>query len=165
MSNIGCVYESSQIFFKDEKILSEKAAKHFLIDDVVYSPTFKEFLITDNIYNWSSNKMSNLSISESKISSVFEYKHQKLIWFNNKELEKFSFEQPILVKRNNIFRFLTTAMVEVGDLLTRYVKETGKYIEHRVESINTEDGEFTTYNFYVEPHKLFLVNGLIVASK
>jgi hypothetical protein len=56
-------------------------------------------------------------------------------------------------------------MVEVGDLLTRYVKETGKYIEHRVESINTEDGDFTTYNFYVDPYKLFLVNGLIVASK
>jgi len=165
MSNIGCVYEQSNIFFKDNKILSEKSAKHFLVDDTVYSPTFKEFLITDNIYNWSSNKMSNLSISESRISSVFEYKHPKLIWFNDEEWAKFSLEQPILVKRNQTFRFLTTAMIEVGDLLTRYVKETGKYTEHRVESINTKDGDFTTYNFYVDPYKLFLVNGLIVASK
>jgi hypothetical protein len=164
-SKLGCVYEKSFIFIKNNKSLSKKISANIFIDDIIYSPSFSELSINDNLYNWSSKTMSNISLTESKVTSVFEYLHHKLVYFNNDENAKFSMQQPILVKRYNKFYFLTTAMVEVGDILLKYDEHSLKYDFIKVESINIEEGDFTTYNFYLSPGQSFLVNGWVVGSK
>jgi len=164
-SKLGCVYEKSFIFIKNNHSIDKKISTNLLIEDEVYSPSFKEFLPGENIYNWSSKTLSNLSVQESKISSVFEHLHHKLIYFNNDSDAKFSLQQPILVKRYNKFYFLTTAMVKPGDFLLKYNMHGSVYDFIKVEDIKVEEGFFKTYNFYLEPTQLFFVNGWVVGSK
>lgn len=153
------------MFFKNENSIGLKPARHIFVDDVIYCPSFSEFKDSDDIYNWSSNKLSNFSLKEIAITKVYEYQHPKIIYFNNDNATKFSLEQPILIKRNNKIEFLTTAMVKEGDILFRYYPTDNLLNEFAVTSITIQEGTFSTYNFYAEPSNLLFANGLIIGTK
>lgn len=165
MSNFGCVYEESLINIKNNHSWDTKSAGHLINQDFVFSPCFNEFKKNDDIYSWSSTKISDLTIKESVVDTVFIYKHPKIIYFNKDTSAKFSLEQPVLIQRNKTFYFLTTAMIQPGDTLVRFEPTTYSIKFEPVVYIDIEEGNFTTYNFYVEPYILYMVNGLIVASK
>ena len=165
MSSFGCIEESTLIFFKDEHSIGKKPARHLWVGDTVFSPFFSEFEDSDDVYSWSSLKVSNLSIKETTVTNVYEYEHPKIIYFNDESQSKLSLEQPILVKRNKKYEFLTTAMVQVNDSLLHYNSTNNTYNLIQVEKITIEEGTFSTYNFYVEPGKLFFADGWVIASK
>jgi|688.fasta_scaffold32527_5 hypothetical protein len=164
MSNNGCVYEKSLVLFKNNHSIAKKASGNIFVDDILICPSFLEFKENDDIYSWSSKTISNISIKEFRVSTVFEYKHSKLISFNNFPA-KFSLEQPILIKRYNTFYFLTTAMVQEGDIFLQYDETTNKFNYKTIDSILIEEGDFNTHNFYMDSNKIYLVDGIIVASK
>jgi hypothetical protein len=165
MNSLGCIEGSTLTFFKDGHSIGRKTVEQLLVGDAVYSPSFSEFKNSDNVYSWSSLTVSDLNIKETVVTDVYEYKHSKVVYFNDEFAGKLSLEQPILVKRNKKYEFLTTAMVRVNDLILyyNYVNNTYKHIN--IEKITIEEGTFSTYNFYVESGKLFFANGWVIASK
>jgi hypothetical protein len=165
MGSLGCIEESTLIFFKDEYSIGKKPARHLWVGDTTYSPSFLEFKDSDDVYSWSSLKVSDLSIKETIVTNVYEYEHSKVVYFNDESAGRLSLEQPILVKRNKKYEFLTTAMVQVNDSLLHYNYMDNTYTPIQVEKITIEEGIFSTYNFYVEPGKLFFANGFVIASK
>jgi hypothetical protein len=164
MSNNGCIYEKSLVLFKNNHSIAKKASGNIFVDDILICPSFLEFKEDDDIYSWSSSTMSNISIKEFRVSTVFDYKHPKIISFNNLSA-KFSLEQPILIKRYNKFYFLTTAMIQEGDIFLHYDVTTNKFNYQTINSILVEEGDFNTHNFYMESNKIYLVDGIVVASK
>lgn len=165
MSSLGCIEGSTLTFFKDGHSIGRKPAEQLFVGDVVYSPSFAEFKDFDDVYSWSSLKVSDLNIKETIVTDVYEYEHSKVVYFNNEFAGKLSLEQPILVQRNKKYEFLTTAMVQVNDLLLHYNYIDNTYNTFPVKKITIEEGKFSTYNFYVEPGKLFFANGFVIASK
>jgi len=165
MNSFGCIEGSTLTFFKDGHSIGRKPAKQLLVGDTIYSPSFAEFKDSDDVYSWSSLKVSDLNIKETVVTDVYEYEHSKVVYFNDESTGKLSLEQPILVKRNNKYEFLTTAMVQVNDLILHYNYTNYTYTPIPVQKITIEEGTFSTYNFYVEPGKLFFANGWVVASK
>jgi hypothetical protein len=165
MNSFGCIEESTLIFFKDEHSINQKPARHLWVGDITYSPSFTEFKNSDDVYSWSSLKISDLTVKETIVTNFYEFEHAKIVYFNNDIMGKLSLEQPILVKRDKKYEFLTTAMVQKGDWLLRYNYLDNTYSSIEVESITIEEGKFSTYNFYVEPGKLFFANGWVIASK
>jgi hypothetical protein len=165
MSSLGCIEGSTLIFFKDGHSIGRKEAYKVLVEEVFYSPSFFEFKDSDDVYSWSSLKVSDLNIKETIVTDVYEYEHSKVVYFNDEVAGKLSLEQPILVQRNTKYEFLTTAMVQEGDCLLHYNYINNTYNFVQVEKITIEEGTFSTYNFYVDPGKLFFANGWVVASK
>lgn len=154
------IFEESKVYSKENHSLVQKNSSNIFVDDWIFS------LITDQIpydsdidpYYWTSNKFTSPKIIESKIEWVYQYEHPKLIKFNNDNSAKFSFNQLLLVNRNNSYKFITAQMIKPNDRVLRY---TDNFIFELIETIDIEEGRFTTYSYKTSPSKMMLIGGWV----
>lgn len=164
----ACIYEDSLIFTKvNDEIVPIKMI-NIDIDDIIYSisaDNLDESDLNGKLYSWQTNYIENPRLVETRVKSIYQFKHTKLVYFNKDNNAKFSLEEPMLIKRNDSYEFITSGMIELGDTLLRYFPEEDKFHEVVVNDIDFEDGEFTTYNLITEPQNMLLVNGWVVHNK
>jgi len=75
---------------------------------------------------------------------------------------KFSREQTILVKRNGVYSFMLTGVLEVGDVLFKINSSGSGFDELPVTSIELIDGFETVYKFDAEPTDLLIAGDLAI---
>lgn len=164
----ACIWEDSLIMVKRDNDIYLLPINAVSIGDIVYSisgDNFNESDFNGKIYSWESSHIDNPSLVESTVTAVYEFNHKTLIYFNEEVEGKMSLEEPVLIKRNGKYEFITAGMVEVADIVLKYSKDEGRFIETVIGKIDAEDGDFTTYNLITEPQNMLLVNGLVVHNK
>lgn len=164
----ACIWENSFILAKVNGLVEQKKIVDVNVGDVIYSisaENLKESDFNDGIYSWQSRSIDNPVLVETTVKVVQEFNHGTIIYFNGDVNGKMSLEEPVLVKRNDVYEFITSGMVVPGDIVLRYAQEEDKFHEMTIQSIDSEDGDFTTYNLITEPQNMLLVNGLVVHNK
>ena len=83
---------------------------------------------------------------------------------NNNMNQRFSLEQTVLLKRNNIYFFGSTGQLEVGDILLEK-QESGEFNEITVNSIEFIDEQRKVYEFDATPNDLLIAGNLVVHNR
>jgi hypothetical protein len=83
------------------------------------------------------------------------------MYFNGDMSKRFSLEQTVLVKRNDVYMFITTGTVEAGDVILQRVENQG-FTEIKVESINTIDETRNVYQLDASPIDALIAGDIVV---
>lgn len=140
-----------------------KKAKEVNMGDEVWAPSWDE-LIDENVTNPQDapySQLSNLTTVKTTVMNIFPSVKPATMYFNNDIETRISLQQPVLVKRNNEYKFIESSIIEVGDVLLKR-NEDGSYTEINVSKIDIIDEERTVYQFNNEPTDTFLASNLIV---
>lgn len=140
-----------------------KAAKHIGVGDKVWSSQWDE-LIDESFstpQDSPTSQLSNLHMVQTEIVAIQPSIKSTTVYFNNDTDIRFSLEENILVKRNNVFQFLSTSQVVVGDKFMK-VDADGNYTELNVSSISYIDEDRTVYRFDAEPTDNLIAANLVV---
>ena len=145
------------------------AARDVNIGDTVLSVDFVEFGDASQtpdyaVYTWNSDTLTY----EGQTSTVIQQKwltvKNDLVWFNGDSAAKWSTEEPVLVKRNDVYEFYPTGSIVEGDIIFKY--DGNSVTEVTVTSIETEAVESVdTYNFYAQPYDLLVAEQYLVHNK
>lgn len=140
-----------------------KAAKHISVGDKVWSSTWDE-LIDESFatpQDAATPQLSNLARVQTEIVSIQPSVKSTTIYFNGDLTKRFSLEENILVKRDNMFSFISTVQVVVGDKFMN-VDSEGNYSELSVTAIDYIDEDRTVYRFDAEPTDNLIAANLVV---
>jgi hypothetical protein len=158
-----CVHEDTLI----KTINGSKPVKSLVEGDILLTPNIDELPTSGidggewNTEYWESNTLTTSSLKETKVLQIKSKQAPALIYFNNNENAKFSLQQSIFVKRNDIYEVLITGVVQEGDYLIK-ILEDGSMAEEKVESIHLLEQEATVYTIDVDPEDWYIAGGLLV---
>ena len=140
-----------------------KAAKYIMAGDEVFSATWDE-LIDESFgtpYDEPSATLTNAILNTTKVVSVVPALKAATIYFNDDITKRFSLEEQILIKRNDMWRFANSANIVVGDkLLTK--NEDHSFDETLVTATTVVDEERTVYMFDCEPTDTLIAADMVV---
>lgn len=113
---------------------------------------------------WNASSLTSEGIVEVDVVDIVPSVKNSVIWFNNESDKKYSLTQPMFVKRVGNYQVIVTSDVEVGDKLIK-VNLDGSISEINVDSIQTDDAEYTVYQFNCEPQDWFIAGDYLVHNK
>jgi hypothetical protein len=161
-----CVDEDTPILVVgDNDTVIEKPAKDIRIGDKVWSATFDEYIdeMKDGYKGYLYSKtLTNPRMVQCNVLGIVPSVRTETIYFNNDMSKRFSVSERILVKRNNIYQYVPSGEIYVGDyFLTR--KDDGTVGEEIIKSREVIFKESrTVYRFSVDPiDHLFAGNMLV----
>ena len=160
-----CIHGDTLIYTNNGYI----AARDVAVGDVVYSWDVAELPLEENTYSfnsWVSETLTINSFVETTVTDKILVEKTQTLCFNDLMGMRFSLEQPIFIKRNNLYRIELSGSVEEGDYLVTYESD-GQYSETLVESILlvNESVETDLYFFSTEPYDWFFAGGILVHNK
>lgn len=161
----GCIHEDTLITVQTEDGgFATKAAKDCVVNDRVWAGTFDENVdesIADP-YSWTTESVTNMSTVSTRIANLQSKQVNKTMTINNDPSKKYSLEQGIFVKRDNVYSYKVTEGLEVGDYVIAFNPESNTFSEVLVESIEVIDGDATVYKFDCEPTDTLIAGNLFV---
>ena len=118
-----------------------------------------------NIKDWNSETITFTEKLKSKIVKI--RKQNKFTLYFNEDISKmFSGEQPILVKSNNIWKYINAQDISLGDIIMLYNLENDTNTEIAVESITkNKTNKRDVYAISIEDYDIFIAGGIIVHNK
>lgn len=141
----------------------EKPAKEISVGDTLWSITWDEFVNESEIdpYTWSSNSLSNIKMVETEIVGVIPSVKDITITINGDTSKRFSLEQTVLIKKNDVYFFGTTGVLDIGDIMLQRNSD-GTYSEIEIVSTQLIDEERTVYQFQASPYDILIAGDLAV---
>lgn len=145
-----------------------KMAKDLVIGDLIWAPTYTEYTDESNqpVEEWESEMLTNMIKVPTTVVSVVPTM-KKTMYFNNDETTRVSLEQLMLVKpANDLWQYLYSGQLTVGDTIIRYNPETDTFIPTEVTNITLETEEpRDVYAISVEDTDLFIAGNMAVHNK
>ena len=143
--------------------LEYKMAKAINAGDEVWSATFDEYIDEDstNPAVFESPTLTNVQSEKTSIMSIFPTLKQTTMSINGDTGKRFSLEENIMCKRNGTYSFITSGLLEVGDILIE-LQPDKTFIEVPIVSIDLIDEERTVYRFNAEPIDLLVAANFLV---
>ena len=162
----SCIDQDTPIAFvmSDNKIGWKKASE-IKVGDEIWSASWdgldSEF-ITDP-FTWRSNALNNMQMIKSVISNIIESVKDVTLVINEDLSKRFSLEQTVLLKRNEIYFFGTTGIIEVGDIVV--INKDESFIEVPVFNLSLIDEERYVYEFDAAPHDILIAGDVVVHNR
>jgi hypothetical protein len=140
-----------------------KTAKEIMVGDEVCSATWDE-LIDESFgapYDEPSATLTNITLTTTRIVSVQPSAKATTVYFNNDINKRFSMEEQMLIKRNDMWQFTNSGSIILGDILiTKNADHT--FGETPVTAINVVDAERVVYMFDCEPTDTLVAGDIVV---
>ena len=140
-----------------------KAARDIQVGDEVYSAIWDE-LVDESFgtpYDDPSPTLTNPILNTTRVVSSVPAIKAATIYFNNDITKRFSLEEQILIKRDNMWKFTTSANIVVGDkFLTK--NENHTFDETLVTATTIVDEERTVFMFDCEPTDTLIAADMVV---
>ena len=140
-----------------------KTAKEIMVGDEVYSAIWDE-LVDESFgapFDEPSATLTNVTLNTTRVVSVQPALKATTVYFNNDINKRFSMEEQILIKRNNLWQFTNSATVVIGDILLTK-NEDHTFNETPVIAVNIVDDERTVYMFDCEPTDTLIAGDIVV---
>ena len=106
--------------------------------------------------------LHNQKIVKTTVASVVEKEMPATLTINGDSTKKFSTVQGILYKRNGIYGYINTGLLEVGDIVMEYDYNLHAFNEVTVTSIEIDETPSTVYKFDMEPVDTFIAGNMLV---
>ena len=161
-----CIDQDTPIaYVTEEGGIDWKKASEIAVGDTIWSVQWNGLNSETEFdpYTWSSDKIEDIKMIPSQVSNIIESVKDITMTINNDTESRFSLEQTILIKRNNVYFFGSTGILEKGDTIVERVN--GEFIETVVDEITMIDEQRKVYEFDAAPHDILIANGLIVHNK
>ncbi len=161
-----CVDQDTPILVVGENdSVIEKPAKDIQVGDSIWSATFDEYIdeSRDGYKGYLYSKtLTNTKIVKSTVNSVVPSTRTETIIFNKDMSKRFSVTERILVKRKNIYQYVPSGTILIGDYFLQY-NQDGTVSEEIITDREVIFNETrTVYRFGVEPiDHLFAGNMLV----
>lgn len=138
-------------------------ARDLLVGQKLKSYSFKELPKTESSYDlmtWTSKTLSEDSLVETEIVAIKSSTRSITMMFNGDKTRRFSLEHTMFVKRENIYMFIQSGAVQIGDYLL--YDSNGNVEEIMVDTIGFINEETDVYDISVDPYDLFIAGDLVV---
>ena len=106
--------------------------------------------------------LHNQKIVKTTVASVVEKEMPATLTINGDSTKKYSTVQGILYKRNGIYGYINTGLLEVGDIVMEYDYNLHSFNEITVASIEIDETPSTVYKFDMEPVDTFIAGNMLV---
>ena len=138
-------------------------AKDIKIGDIVAGVKWDELTseIDEDPSVWSSKSITEMTVVPTTITNIIPSVKDITMYFNGDMSKRFSLEHTVLVKRNDVYMFITTGTVEVGDIIIEKIENEG-FAEKTVESINTIDETRDVYQLDASPVDVLIAGDIVV---
>ena len=83
------------------------------------------------------------------------------MYFNGDPAKRFSLEHTVLVKRDDVYMFISTGTIEIGDTIIQG-GDDWTLVETVVDSIDTIDETRTVYRLDAAPTDVIIAGGIVV---
>jgi hypothetical protein len=140
-----------------------KTAKEIMVGDEVCSATWDE-LIDESFgapYDEPSATLTNITLNTTRIVSVQPSIKAATVYFNNDLNKRFSLEEQMLIKRNDMWQFTNSGSIVLGDILITKNADNS-FGETPVTAINVVDAERVVYMFDCEPTDTLIAGDIVV---
>lgn len=159
----GCLVGSTVVATPD----GGKAAQDLQVGDVVYSAMIDELSAYETPYTigtWSSDTLSNTRVTTTRIKSV-RLTRVSNVYVELNDTDRYSVEQLVLVKRGEVYRFITAEALQVGDLVLSIDGENvGKTKLTAVEKVLITSEFTVVYLFATEQREVMFTNLALVCN-
>jgi len=105
--------------------------------------------------------VTGMYLIKTTVANVIPSVKDVTLILNGKTNQRFSLEQTILIKKNDIYYFGTTGILEIGDVMVER-QEDGSFLEIPVTDITIIDEQRTVYQFDADPVDTLIAGGLVV---
>ena len=142
-------------------------AKDVVTGQEVWAHSFREMddeSISDPMMA-SFNQLTDQAIVKTSVASVVEKEMPATLTINGDSTKKYSTVQGILYKRNGIYGYINTGLLEVGDYVTEYDHNLHSFNEILVTSIEIDETPSTVYKFDMEPVDTFIAGNMVVHNR
>jgi len=160
----GCIDQDTLVaVVGPNDTIEYKMAKAINAGDEVWAATFDEYIDEDstNPSVFESPTLTNIQSEKTSIMGIFPTLKQTTMYINGDTGKRFSLEENIMCKRNGTYSFITSGLLEVGDILIE-LQPDKTFIEVPIVSINLIDEERTVYRFNAEPIDLLVAANFLV---
>jgi len=106
-------------------------------------------------------QLTNLTTTKTTVINIYPSVKASTMYFNNDIATRISLQQPVLIKKNNEYKFTESSFIEVGDYLVKR-QDDGSYDEIEITKIDIIDEERTVYQFNNEPTDTLLASNMVV---
>jgi len=159
-----CIDQDTPIAVYDEElVIIYKKAKDIIVGDIVWTGMWDEFIDeslsqpTDN----PSATLTNLSMQTTEIVGIAPANKSVTIVINGDQNKRFSLEENMLIKRNDLYQFRSTASLTTEDIVLQ-MNDNGGFDEISVNSIDFIDEDRMVYRFDCEQIDGLIAGDLIV---
>ena len=111
------------------------------------------------------DKLTNQAIVKTNVASVVEKEMPATMTINGDSTKKYSTVQGILYKRNGIYGYINTGLLEVGDVVVEYDYNLHAFNEITVTSVEIDETPSTVYKFDMEPVDTFIAGNMVVHNR
>jgi hypothetical protein len=111
------------------------------------------------------NQLTDQAIVKTNVASIVEKEMPATMTINGDSTKKYSTVQGILYKRNGIYGYINTGLLEVGDFLMEYDYNTHSFNEIAVTSLEIDETPSTVYKFDMEPVDTFIAGNMVVHNR
>jgi len=111
------------------------------------------------------NQLTDQAIVKTNVASIVEKEMPATLTVNGDSTKKYSTVQGILYKRNGIYGYINTGLLEVGDYVMEYDYNLHSFNEILVTSIEIDETPSTVYKFDMEPVDTFIAGNLVVHNR
>ena len=142
-------------------------AKDVVTGQEVWAHSFNEMddeSITDPM-TMAFDKLTNQAIVKTNVASVVEKEMPATMTINGDSTKKYSTVQGILYKRNGIYGYINTGLLEVGDIVVEYDYNLHAFNEIPVTSLEIDETPSTVYKFDMEPVDTFIAGNMVVHNR
>ena len=111
------------------------------------------------------NQLTDQAIVKTNVASIVEKEMPATMTINGDSTKKYSTVQGILYKRNGIYGYINTGLLEVGDFVMEYDYNTHSFNEIAVTSLEIDETPSTVYKFDMEPVDTFIAGNMVVHNR
>jgi len=111
------------------------------------------------------NQLTDQAIVKTNVASVVEKEMPATMTINGDSTKKYSTVQGILYKRNGIYGYINTGLLEVGDYVMEYDYNLHSFNEIAVTSLEIDETPSTVYKFDMEPVDTFIAGNMVVHNR
>jgi hypothetical protein len=111
------------------------------------------------------NQLTDQAIVKTNVASIVEKEMPATMTINGDSTKKYSTVQGILYKRNGIYGYINTGLLEVGDYVMEYDYNTHSFNEIAVTSLEIDETPSTVYKFDMEPVDTFIAGNMVVHNR
>ena len=125
-------------------------------------PTLEEYTdeSVESIESWKSETITFSGTHKTKITAI-EKSNKYTMYINGDHGTRMSREQTILVKKDNLWKYVKSMDIVSGDIVVLY--KDGNFIETEVNQINYDNSKtHEVYLFDVEETDIFIAGNIVV---
>jgi hypothetical protein len=140
-----------------------KTAKDITVGEEIYSAVWDQ-LIDESFgtpYDSPVANITGVTMNKTTVVALQPSVKAATVYFNDDQTCRFSFEEQILIKKNDMWEFSHAITVEVGDILLKK-NEDHTFSEMQVTKVTTINEDRTVYTFDCEPTDTLIAGNIVV---